>query len=162
MPTLQRKIQGALGLFVPPPSSLSGGQGNFHLGEAYAACGILGRSKIGVPGGTRMVVYSSDFLAQSFAHFAARYRAVWAHYDFVKALSEDPNNNKSSRKRSEKRSLKLRRVGEKLADAQRQHVLASMQDKPGAAGFGAEENPTDNHSEAAEELLPLPALPHFR
>lgn len=94
----------------PLRAVLGRGQGDFHLGVAFTTCGIRGRPKIGVPGGTRMVVFSGDFLSQSFAHFPAQYRAVWAHGEFVKALSEDPWN------KSRRRHRKLRRVGAMLAD----------------------------------------------
>ena len=38
------------------------GHGNYHLSEAYKACGVSGRPQIQTASKTRMVVYSSDML----------------------------------------------------------------------------------------------------
>ena len=55
---------------------LGRGQGNHHLQKAYEKYGIPGRPKIMIPGNTRMIVYSSAFLRQSFRHWKVRYQAM--------------------------------------------------------------------------------------
>ena len=94
---------------------LGRGQGNFHLQNAYARCGIHGRPKIITPGGTRMIVYSSGFLRQSFAHFTARYEALCALDVVVQGLAEDPSTRDKHRHR--KRRKKIVGVGQRLARA---------------------------------------------
>ena len=94
---------------------LGRGQGNFHLQNAYARCGFHGRPKISVPGGTRMIVYSSSFLRQSFAHFKARYEALCAFDTVLQALAEDRSNK--GRARHRKRREMIVRVGRRLARA---------------------------------------------
>ena len=86
-----------------------------HLRQAYARCGVRGRPKIGVPGNTRMVVYSSCFLAQSFRHFSARYHAVLDFSLHARRLSEVADAR--SRNRHKKKHEKLNRVGVRMADA---------------------------------------------
>ena len=71
---------------------LSRGHGNFHLSNAYVTHKIHGRPKITTPGATRMIVYSSKFLRQSFAHFPARYTALCSYRLVLAALAEDPRN----------------------------------------------------------------------
>ena len=94
---------------------LGRGQGNFHLQNAYARCGIHGRPKICIPGGTRMIVYSSGFLRQSFAHFKARYEALCAWDIVLQGLAEDPSNK--GRARHRKRQETIVRAGQRLARA---------------------------------------------
>ena len=94
---------------------LGRGQGNFHLQNAYARCGIQGRPNICIPGGTRMIVYSSGFLRQSFAHFKARYEALCAWDIVLQGLAEDPSNK--GRARHRKRREMIVRVGQRLARA---------------------------------------------
>ena len=94
---------------------LGRGQGNFHLQAAYKRCGIHGRPKITIPGVTRMIVYSSRFLEQSFAHFRARYEALCAYDVVLEALAGDPSNK--ARAHHRKRREKIVRVGSRLARA---------------------------------------------
>ena len=85
-----RKLRGFLGR----------GHGNYHLGVAYAQHGIKGRPKILIPSNTRMVVYSSRFLQQSFDHYVARYQALWASAEALRERIQDPSNkNKSLHKK---------------------------------------------------------------
>ena len=101
---------------------LGRGQGNYHLDNAYARCGIHGRPKIMVPGNTRMIVYSSKFLRQSFAHFKARYEALCAWDIVLQGLAEDPSNK--GRARHRKRRETIVRAGQRLARAS--HVLQAF------------------------------------
>ena len=94
---------------------LGRGQGNFHLQNAYVRCGIPGRPKICIPGGTRMIVYSSAFLRQSFAHFKARYEALSEWALVLQRLSEDPSNK--SRRKHQKKWQTIVRAGHRLARA---------------------------------------------
>ena len=94
---------------------LGRGQGNFHLQAAYKQFGIHGRPKITIPGATRMIVYSSRFVEQSFRHFTARYEALCAYEVVQEALAEDPSNK--SRAHHRKRREKIVRVGNRLARA---------------------------------------------
>ena len=94
---------------------LGRGQGNFHLQAAYKQFGIHGRPKITIPGATRMIVYSSRFLEQSFRHFTVRYEAFCAYEVVQEALAEDPSNK--SRAHHRKRREKIVRVGNRLARA---------------------------------------------
>ena len=83
--------------------------------NAYARCGIHGRPKICTPGGTGMVVYSSGFLRQSFAHFKTRYEALCAWDIVLQGLAEDPSNK--GRARHRKRRETIVRAGQRLARA---------------------------------------------
>ena len=91
------------------------GQGKFHLDNAYARCGIHGRPKIIIPGTTRMIVYSSKYLKQSFAHWAVRYEALCAMASALEAHATDPKNK--SRKRHRKVRETIVRAGQRLANA---------------------------------------------
>ena len=94
---------------------LGRGQGNFHLQNAYARCGIHGRPKILIPGKTRMIVYSSAFLKQSFAHWKARYEALCAWDKVLQGLADDPDNK--GRARHQKKRATIVRAGQRLARA---------------------------------------------
>ena len=94
---------------------LSRGHGNYHLANAYDTHEIYGRPKIMIPSATRMIVYSSAFLRQSFAHFPARYTAMCAYRSVLQALASDPSNK--SRAAHRKRLAKVERVGSGLAQA---------------------------------------------
>ena len=62
-----------------------------------------------------MIVYSSSFLRQSFAHFKARYEALCAFDTVLQALAEDHSNK--GRARHRKRREVIVRVGRRLARA---------------------------------------------
>ena len=89
------------------------GHGNYHLKNAYEHYGIPGRPKIMTPCKTRMIVYSSEFLRQSFAHFPARYLALKTYWQSLKDLSED-KADKKQRQRYKKRMGKIARLGARL------------------------------------------------
>jgi hypothetical protein len=92
------------------------GQGHHHLGRAYEACGVRGRPKVGVPGGTRYLVYSSQFLAQSFSHYRPRYMALWEAAQVAQHFGEV--GARSSRARQLKKHGKLMRLGHRLSVSQ--------------------------------------------
>ena len=69
-----------------------------------------------------MIVYSSKFLRQSFAHFKARYEALCAMDIVLQGLAEDPSNK--GRARHRKRRETIVRAGQRLARAS--HVLPAF------------------------------------
>ena len=94
---------------------LGRGQGNHHLQNAYERCGIPGRPKIMIPGNTRMIVYSSAFLRQSFRHFPARYQAMVELSRTLCLRAEDPASK--NRAAFRKRADTVIRVGLRMARA---------------------------------------------
>ena len=62
-----------------------------------------------------MIVYSSAFLRQSFAHFRARYEALCDWDIVLERLAEDPSNQ--GRARHRKRREAILRAGRRLARA---------------------------------------------
>ena len=95
--------------------TLGRGRGNYHLLEAYKKHGVRGHPKVGVPGATRMVVGSNQYLRQSFAHFAPRYEAVSAFAAHAGIMAGQAS---SSRARHLTTQEQLHRLGAKLANAQ--------------------------------------------
>ncbi len=94
-------------------SLLGRGHGNFHLANGYNACQVTGRPKISVPSNTRMIVYSSSFLRQSFAHYKARYQALWS---YKASLTERAVADRHGHGRHERRARQVQRLGKAFAD----------------------------------------------
>ena len=74
-----------------------------NVARPYERCGIHGWPKIMIPGNTRMIVYSSAFLRQSFRHFPARYQAMVELSRTLCLRAEDPasKNRAAFRKRAD-------------------------------------------------------------